>query len=217
MNSFIGVARRVLWGGLILASLLLSACSRSTVATNHTSAEFSLEELKQSSSLLVVSPEVKLEAFRKPYRQVFKDSGTLNARIVRKLTDSLKIKVVLQGPPDSTVDPTDAKYRIRVVSLIISDSTLEAPRVLLPSGTGTMQPVGGGSSKSCIVRIQVDIENLAGDVVHSFTVKTVTEVPLYAYKSALTNAIDAAVTRVARHLGGKSPAGLIPAKWNSRG
>ena len=195
----------------LLAAAGLAGCSRSTVSTRFQAPEFSLAELRAAPSLLVVSPKVRVDAFNKSYGALFKDTTQLSMRLSRKILDSLKLGAAVAVAPagmaatDSALRgqlvSTGSTYVIRVSSVTIADSVLEIPDILLPGpGSGTMQPTRGGQGKACIVTLNVEILDAALRERQVFTVRSQADVPLYAYKTALLNALDGAARRTAFHL-----------------
>ena len=198
---------------LIGASLLLlGGCSRSLVQTQFIAPEFALSDLRSGPSLLVVSPEVHVNAFKKPYRALFKDSVALPTRLSQKILDSLKVGVsvtaIQAGVPvsDSALQASllssGSKYVVFVRSVTIEDSLTEIPRGQLPGMNG-MEPSGGGTSKSCIVVLDVEILDSTLTKQYAFVVRSSADVALYAYKTALLNAVDAAARKTAWHLSGR--------------
>jgi hypothetical protein len=182
---------------LLLVPLVFTGCSRSTVATHFKAPEFTLAELRTAPLVLVVAPEVRVKAFKKSYAALFNDTASLSARVSRKILDSLKLDVA----PDSA--SSGAAYRIHVRSVTIADTTQEMQEVLLPGPTGDMQPSRGGILKFCLVTLEVEIVDSTETKRYAFRVHTKAEVPLYAYKTALLNALDAASRKVAVHLEGR--------------
>ena len=178
---------------LLSLLLLVTGCSRSTVSTRFKAPEFALADLRTSPSLLVVSPEVRVNAFKKSYRSVFPDTASLSTRLTRKILDSLKLEKPLASPP---------KYVIYVRTVTIGDSLTQLPSGILPGVTGGMEPAGGGTSTSCLVTLDMEILDPAGTSRYAFTVRTQADVLLYAYKTALLTALDAAAHKAAAHLRG---------------
>jgi hypothetical protein len=193
----------------VLVLGMLAGCGRSTVSTRFNAPEFSLAELRDAPSLLVVAPEVRLRAYHKPYRALFGDSSALSERISRKMLDSLKLRMPVSAAPAATdsalralLASTGSRHVIVVRSAAIEDTARENPDVLLP-GIGGMQPAGRGTSHGCVVTLEVEILDAALTRRYAFTARARSEVVLYAYKTALAKAVDAAALRAASHLSGR--------------
>jgi hypothetical protein len=182
-------------GAFALLCGALFGCSRSTVSTGFNAPEFSLARLRSEPSLLVVSPEVRVTGFRKTYAALFRDDSALASRISRKLLDSLRGEIRLES--------TSPEYRIFVRTVTIGDSATDLPRGILPGVTGGMEPAGGGQRKSCVVSFEVEIRDARGARVYAFTTQAQADLPLYAYKTTLRNALDAAARKTAAHLSGR--------------
>ena len=182
---------------IAIGLFLLAGCSRSTVSTSFSAPGFSLADLRTSPSQLVVAPEVEVKAFKKTYSALFRDSTVLSARISRKIRDSLDLPLT-----DSTIP--SSKYVIFVRSVTIEDSLLPIPEIPLPGpGSGTMQPTHGSTGIAVIVTFNVEILDKALEKQYAFTVRSQSDVPLYAYKTAVLNGIDGSARKAARHLMGK--------------
>lgn len=186
----------------------LTACGRSTVSTRFSAPEFSLAALREAPSLLIVEPGVRVHAYRKPYHALFPDTAAFSGRVSRRMLDSLKarISVAPASPmPDSALRTllaaTGSKHVVRVYAVSIEDTARENPDVLLP-GIGGMQPAGRGISHGCVVTLEVEILDAALARRYAFTARSRSEVVLYAYKTALASAVDAAARKAAAHLAG---------------
>jgi|GEM_PF-4291655 len=70
------------------------------------------------------------------------------------------------------------------------------------SGQGVAAPRGADST-GAVEDVSPAADTLNGLLRYSFSVSGVADVPLYAYKTALEEAVDAAVTKAARHLRGE--------------
>jgi len=186
----------------------LAGCSRATVSPGAKAPEFSLADLGASKSLLVVQPEVRITGFSKPYHSLFPDSTALAGRISRVILDSVRIALVPAVPTSDSglralLSSTGAAHVIRIKTVTIGDTVKKAAETSLPEIGGSVKPVQGGVGKACIVVFEVEVRDTTGKTQYAFTVRADADVPLYAYKTALTNALDAASNKTARHLAGR--------------
>lgn len=192
----------------LLGLSALAGCSRATVSPGAKAPEFSLADLGTGKSLLVVRPEVRVTGFSKPYHALFPDSTALAARISHAILDSVKIPLVAAPVgSDSALralaSSTGAAHVIFIKTVTIGDTLKKAQETSLPEIGGSVTPVQGGVGKACVVLLGVEIQDAAGKPEYAFTVRADADVPLYAYKTALTNALDAASKKTALHLAGR--------------
>lgn len=116
-------------------------------------------------------------------------------------------------PVDEAAQPatpeTAPRYILRIRNVTVGNALKEIPSAVLPSGTAnSMAPAGGGTSESCVVAFDVEVwENSKeeGTALNmrrraAFSVTGKADVLLYAYKSALEEAVAAAVRGTAKHL-----------------
>lgn len=192
--------------GFSLATL--TGCSRATVSPGARAPEFSLADLGTGKSLLFVQPEIRITGFSKPYHSLFPDSTALAGRISRAILDSVRIALVPAVTASDSglralLSSTGATHVIWIKTVTIGDTVKKASETSLPEIGGSVKPVQGGVGKACVVRFEVEVHDAAGRPLYAFTVRADADVPLYAYKTALKNALDAASNKTARHLAGR--------------
>jgi hypothetical protein len=194
---------------VLFAAMCLGGCSRSLVTAQFQSADFSLDAVRAGRSLLVVAPNVEVMAFQKSYATLFKNSDSLAARVSRKILDSLRLDSVISANalPDTALqgalDVRGIQYVLYVRRIVIGDSLAEIPEMTLP-GVGGMAPSGGGTSRKCIAVFEVEVLDAKLNRLHAFKVQTKADIALYAYKTAVLKALDAAARKTAAHLSGRS-------------
>jgi hypothetical protein len=104
-------------------------------------------------------------------------------------------------------------YVLRIRNVTVGNAFSEIPRVVLPTAApNSMAPEGGGTNESCIVTFDVEIWEFRGggndggrELARrgTFGVTGRADVVVYAYKSALVEAVRAATRVTARHLRGQ--------------
>lgn len=208
-----------------VSTLVLAACGKATVRSGEAREGFSLTDLQSGISAVIVDAAVERADLTAPYRDAFTerfgDSDSLSTYLTARLVDSLN-----NGTPRLaavSAPGLNPRHIIHVRELTVSRVTREVPTALLPTGgQQSMQVAGGGTSESWAVSFEVDVwrpvgvvteESESGDVnvpdsatsvrEYSFSVTGRADVPLYAYKTALVEAVNAAATEVARHLRGR--------------
>jgi hypothetical protein len=212
---------------LLCAAAFLAACGKATVRPGVPDPAFSLESLRSGSSGLVVSGDVRVTEFKKSFKAVFGTGDSLAAYLSARILDSLnrglpRIEAyalppslfpfpgdtAAAAPPAAPVPrPAVPTHVLRIRNLAVEKSTRELPVMLLPSDPQNMMQAGGGKSEGCTVSFDVEIWETAGPGLlaprYTFSVTGRADVPLYAYKSALKEAVNAAARGTARHLRGK--------------
>lgn len=211
---------------LFAAGLMLggfAACAVPHAVSVRTDAAFPRENLRKTPSLLVVSRDARVTAFKSEFSAVYGRPDSLSAFLARALTDSLNkgtpavpvrraawsapadsVGLTLIPGPDSAVLETGARYVLRVRDITVANSVRELPIVTTPGvGEGYMRN-GGGSSESCVVSFEVEIWDAEGALArrHAFVVTGRSEVFLWAYESALKKAVRYALQGAVAHLRG---------------
>jgi hypothetical protein len=198
---------------ILMIAALLSACGKSTVKPGHTDPGFSLENLREGRTALIVDGNVRLAGFEAAFASRFGTGDSLATYLSARILDSLN-----SGNPAITALAAPAmnpRHIIHVRNIVVDQHTREIPTAVLPSGgPSRMEPAGGGSSKSCVVTLDVEVWETAAEGTQppdsasgfrrlSFTVTGQADVPLFAYKAALVEAVNAAARRTAWHLRGE--------------
>jgi hypothetical protein len=200
----------------VVAALFLTACGKSTVRPVLADPGFEIASLRAGTSALIVDGDVRVAGFEDAFADRFGTGDSLASYLAARLLDSLN-----GGNPAiaaATAPTLNPRFVIHVRNIVVDRRTRELPAVILPSGSqNSMEPAGGGTSQSCIVTFDVDVwEQEAAAVVSDsfpegsagvrrlvFSVTGVADVPLYAYKTALVEAVTVAARRTARHLRGE--------------
>lgn len=212
---------------LAASTLLLAACGKATVKSGMAREGFVLTDLQSGISAVIVDAGITPQNLSTPYRKAlaerFGDGDSLSSHLAARLIDSLNggtPRVTAVGAPG-----LNPRHIIHIRELTVSRVTREVPTALLPTGgQQSMQAAGGGASESWAVSFEVDVwrptgllGNAAEDTSaetasvpdsatsvreYSFSVTGRADVPLYAYKTALVEAVNAAAAEAARHLRG---------------
>jgi hypothetical protein len=207
----------------LAACVLLAACGGPRPLSIRAEGEFPRENLRRATSLLAVSTDAKVQEFKGAVAGVYGGSDSLSAFIARTLADSLNrgtpavpvrratwaapadsVGLSLIAGPDSAVLETGARYVLRVRGITVTNALRELPVVAVPGMGASWERSGGGSSESCVVSFEVEIWDTEGALSrkHAFVVTGRSEVFLWAYKSALKEAMRRAVQGAAAHLRG---------------
>lgn len=196
-----------------LCASLFAACAKSTIKPGHTDPGFSLETLRTDTVSLSVSRNVEITAFEKSFAGSFASGDSLALYLSQRILDSLnhgEPQVPARAASETTPEKT-APFQVRVSNITIGNFTRELPTMVLPTaGDNSMAPAGGGTSEYCTVAFDVEVWEadpvLGGSVQDSlrasFGVSAQAQVVLYAYKTALIEAVNAAARRAAWQLRG---------------
>lgn len=200
----------------VSAALFLSACGKSTVRPVLADPGFELASLRSGTAALIMDRDARVEGFHDAFASRFGSGDSLAAFIAAELLDSLNGgKPVIAAAAAPALNP---RFVIHVRNIIVERRTRELPATILPTGgQQAMAPAGGGTSESCAVTFEVEVweqdsvrvasdsipEGSAGMRRLVFSVTGLADVPLYAYKTALVEAVDMAARRTARHLRGE--------------
>ena len=219
--------RTTLVSALLVASVgLFAACGKATVKPGHAAAGFSVASLRAGSSALIVDARPTLSDLTPSYQSAFADrfgdGDSLASYLAARLLDSLNGGT--PAVPAALAPALNPRHILHVRDLVIARTTREVPKATLPSGAQSspqMEPAGGGTSEGWSVTFTVDVwetsgilgeaedepgvaapDSAAGKLRFSFAVTGQADVPLYAYKSALTEALNVAANAAVRHLRG---------------
>jgi hypothetical protein len=191
-------------------AIIFAACGKSTVKPGHADPDFALASLRADTSMLIVSANVQVAGFEKAFANRFATGDALAAYLAQRILDSLNAgdpKV----PAIGITSTRTARFRIQVADIAVGKAMRELPVLVLPStGENALAPAGGGTSESCTVTFNVEVWEADSTREEtrrlSFTVTGRSDVVLYAYKSALVEALNAAARRTAWHLRGDGDA-----------
>jgi hypothetical protein len=201
---------------VLSVALFLAACGKSTVRPVLADPGFELASLRTGTAALIVDGDVRVEGFHDAFASRFGSGDSLAAFIAAELLDSLNGgKPVIVASIAPALNP---RFVIHVRNLIVERRARELPATILPTGgQQAMAPAGGGTSESCAVTFDVEVweqdsagvasenipEGASGVRRLVFSVTGLADVPLYAYKTALVEAVNMAARRTARHLRGE--------------
>jgi hypothetical protein len=214
------------------ATLFLSACGKATVKPMAVNEGFALSSLQSGINAVIVDTEVGFidltPSYQNAFSKQFGSTDSLSSYLAARLIDSLNAGAPkLHAVAAPALNP---RHILHIRNLVLERGTRELPTALLPSGSGqSMQAAGGGTSEGWTIAFEVDVwrptgvlwssdtggelsdiggalsvpDSASGLMEYSFTVNGQADVPLYAYKTALVEAVNAAVTKTARHLRGQ--------------
>ncbi len=212
---------------LVLPALLLAGCGKATIQTGTAREGFTLTDLQSGISAVIVDAGVIAKDLTTPYQNALTErfghddslSSYLTARLIDSLNGSLPRVAAVNAPG------LNPRHILHIRDLTVARVTREVPTALLPTGGQQgMQAAGGGTSESWAFAFEVDVWRPTGVFVHagedsdedarvpdsttgtreySFSVTGRADIPLYAYKTALVEAVNAAATEAARHLKGQ--------------
>lgn len=208
----------------LCATFFLAACGKATVQTGTARAGFTLTDLQSGMSAVIVDAVLIRNDLTTSYEEAlaerFGHDDSLSSYLTARLIDSLNggtPRVAAVSAPG-----LNPRHIIHVRDLVVARVARAVPTALLPTGgQQNMQSAGGGTSESWAVAFEVEVWRPTGVFVHtgeetdegtrvpdsttgvreySFSVTGRADVPLYAYKTALVEAVNAAATEAARHL-----------------
>ncbi len=203
-------------GILLGVALALGACGKAAVKPGATAGGFRPESLREAPIALRVDTALALSGLTPAYQEAFDErfgsAEAFSAWLSARLLDLLN-----NGSPAIAAAITlaaDTRYILVVRDLALARGERELPTALLPTGgQRSLQSAGGGTSQSWNFSFAVEIREIVrrtegvldtagGKLRHAFEVTGAADVPLFAYKTALLEAVNVAADKAARHLRG---------------
>jgi len=203
------------------AGLLLAACAAPNAISRVTPEPFARASLREAPVTLL-APRIRVLEFRRAVDDAYGSPDSLAATLARALRDSLgggsppvAARLAAADVPDSVelADAPDAleaaraagsRHVLRLRRLVVTHALRELPVIATPGQGEGYARSGGGTSESCVVTFEVEIWDVQGVPArrHAFVVTESSEILLWAYRSALKNAVNRAVRAAAAHLRG---------------
>lgn len=212
---------------LLTAAVLFCGCGKAMVKPGERADGFSLKALRAAPVALFVDPDVSLPDLTPPFAAAFADRfgspDSFSSYLAARMLDSLNHG---KPPIQAALAPTPwPRHMVVVRELALRQDEREVPMALLPTGgQQSLQSAGGGTSRSWTLSFLVNVWEVSGRIPdedgsghydhegpgladttdgllrHSFEVTATAEVPLYAYKTALDEAVRVAANKAVRYL-----------------
>lgn len=209
----------------LTAALLVTGCGKATVRPGTSDDGFSLSMLRSAPSAVIIDAEVSFSDLTPSYQSAFNSrfgtEDSLTSYLSAVLIDSLNRGT--PRVPAALAPALNPRHILIIRDLVVARGARGLPSTLLPTGgQKSMQSAGGGTSESWTVSFVVNVwesarefhadsvvvdttsfevpDSTSGLLRYSFAVSGSADVPLYAYKTALIEAVNAAVTQTARQL-----------------
>jgi hypothetical protein len=190
---------------ILILAVLLAACGKSHVRPGHADADFDLASLRDGGVALEIDTAVTVTEFRRAYASAFGSGDSLASYLAHRLLDSLNLgNPLIPAQRSGGSSDESPPHLVRITNIAVGNATRELPKAIVPGyGENVKTPAGGGTSESCVVTFEVEVLEIAtGTSRLAFSVTGTADVPLYAYKTALREAVNAAARRTVWHLRG---------------
>jgi len=201
-----------------ICALLFTSCGSTTrVVSEYNASSFAMFQLKDSAIRLLVSSNVDVLDFKQSFKNEYNSKSEFIATFANQLADGFNTLPLISTGNTEDADAllyglavnregvlknASEKYFIIIRRVEISNKYSTSVHTMPPSTVSTPagnMPVGGGSSSSisedCVVTINAGIWSLEDKrEVSMFTCTGSSAVMLFRYGTALTNAVENAIT-----------------------